>query len=296
MNDATRPKRLRSRLFGAVPRRLPANLAPVVQGQTPETLIEELKRQLNEQVLSELEKHLGAIIACELTERIGAILDRELPGRLEAIIHSRVLARQPPNVNKVLVDRFTRVFRENLWGAIDTVSGLGSQKDSVSVAEALSALRAAKEKIRFVSMNDIPCGDFNWINTFLTSVPEIRYRGFDIVETLVEQNKKSYSEYSFEVIDITSMIPPYADLILSKDLFNHLTYKDINKAFANMKASNSKYLLASNNFGFSNQELPENVGSCSRYLDLCSEPFNLPDPIWRTNYMGLWEFSDIKKE
>jgi hypothetical protein len=179
-------------------------------------------------------------------------------------------------------------------GDSETVSGWGSRKDSASVAAAISALDTAREKTNFTSINDIPCGDFNWIGAYLQSAPEISYRGFDIVPSLIQKNKMLHPAYEFECLDVTSASPPQADLILSKDFFNHLTYEDVKKALANMKKSQSRYLLASNNFDFINEELHANVGNSSRHLDLCAEPFNLPEPIWRTHYMALWKFSDIK--
>jgi len=212
-----------------------------------------------------------------------------------ATILGRVLPRKElSNANKILLDRFTKVFEENLWGDTETVSAWGSRKDSGSVAAAISALEIAKDKINFMSINDIPCGDFNWIDVFLRKAPEICYRGFDIVPALIRRNKVLYPDYQFDLLDITSASPLRADLILSKDFFNHLTYMDVKKALANMKKSRSGYLLASNNFDFVNEELPTNVGDSSRHLDLCTEPFNLPPPIWRTHYMGLWKFSSIE--
>jgi hypothetical protein len=286
--------------------RLSAKIAPFVQTELAGFLIAELERHFNAQLLPELQKRVEAIIDRELPGRIEAIIDRELPGRIEAIIDrelpgrmvamlGRVLPRmEPSNANKILVDRFTQVFEENLWGDSETVSGLGSKKDSTSVTAAVSALEVAKEKVSFMSINDIPCGDFNWINAFLRNVPGICYRGFDIVPTLIQKNKMLYPDYEFHFLDITSESPPRADLILSKDFFNHLTYEDVKRALANMKKSQSGYLLASNNFDFVNEELPANVGSSSRHLDLCAEPFNLPLPIWRTHYMALWKLSDIE--
>ena len=274
--------------------RLSAKIAPFVQTELAGFLIAELERHFNAQLLPELQKRVEAIIDRELPGRIEAIIDRELPGRMVAML-GRVLPRmEPSNANKILVDRFTQVFEENLWGDSETVSGLGSKKDSTSVTAAVSALEVAKEKVSFMSINDIPCGDFNWIDAFLRNVPGICYRGFDIVPTLIQKNKMLYPDYEFHFLDITSESPPRADLILSKDFFNHLTYEDVKRALANMKKSQSGYLLASNNFDFVNEELPANVGSSSRHLDLCAEPFNLPLPIWRTHYMALWKLSDIE--
>jgi hypothetical protein len=201
-------------------------------------------------------------------------------------------AQKRSKTNQILVDRFTNVFQENLWGDSESVSGPGSRKDSPSVAAAVLALKYAKKTINFESISDIPCGDFNWIRLFLQDDPNVRYRGFDIVSELISNNKQLYNNYEFLTLDITSEFPPYSDLIFSKDLFNHLSYADIYNAITNMQRSKSQYLLASNNFGlgFTNVELTGD----SRFLDLCSEPLNLSRPIWHTDYMGLWKLQDIR--
>jgi hypothetical protein len=294
MTDISKGKRARSSVFSAVLSWLSAEVVPLVQPKLAKILAAELQRHFDEHLLPELHRRVEAIVEDRLSERIEAIIDREFQRRREAIIDSEIAATESPTANKILVERFTHVFQENLWGAIETVSGFGSRRDSLSVTEALSALKIGKTKVDFMSMNDIPCGDFNWIEVFLKSAPEVFYKGYDIVSTLIEKNRMSYPNYRFGILDITSTLPPYADLIFSKDLFNHLTYEDISKAIENMKRSRAKYLLASNNFDFPNQELPANIGGCSRYLNLCSEPFNFPNPIWHTNYMGLWKLSDIK--
>jgi hypothetical protein len=288
---------LQQRVEAVIERELPVRVEAIVERELPvrvEAIVErELPVRVEAIVERELPVRVEAIVERELRQRVEAIIDSELPGRLATML-SRVLPRKDlSDANKNLVHRFTQVFEENLWEDSETVSGWGSRKDSTSVAAAISALEISQEKINFTSINDIPCGDFNWIDTYLRNVPEIRYRGFDIVPTLIQKNKMLHPGYEFEFLDITSAPPPQADLILSKDFFNHLTYEDVKKALANMKKSHSGYLLASNNFEFVNEELHANAGNASRHLDLCAEPFNLPVPIWRTHYMGLWKFSDI---
>jgi hypothetical protein len=305
MTQTNSGSQLSSVLLGPVLTQLSAKIAPLVQTELVGILIAELERHFNEQLLPELQKKVEGIIERDLPGRVKAIVDRELLGRVEAIIECELPGRMatmlsrvlPPkelsNANKILVDRFTQVFEKNLWGDSETVSGGGSRKDSTSVADAISALEIAKTKVNFMSINDIPSGDFNWIDKFLRNYPEVYYRGFDIVPSLIQRNKMLYPEYEFELLDVTSELPPPADLILAKDFFNHLTHTDVKKALANMSKSHSGYLLASNNFDYVNEELPTNVGNSSRHLDLCAAPFNLPVPIWRTHYMALWKFSDI---
>jgi len=185
------------------------------------------------------------------------------------------LGNEVKEVDPKLAKRFTEIYQNNSWGDPESVSGWGSRVDSPSVEEARSALRYVRETYGFRSMNDIPCGDINWMRLFLAEMPDIKYKGFDIVSPLIEKNRAIFPQFEFYDLDVTMAVLPKADLIFSKDLFNHLPYSAIRKALENMKKSRSTYLLASNNFGFENVELTGD----SRHIDLCASPFNLAAPI-----------------
>jgi len=188
---------------------------------------------------------------------------------------------------------FTEIYEKNLWGDDQSASGVGSRKEGAAVISTIEALRLICQKYNILSISDIPCGDFNWMPSFLSEFPQVRYTGFDVVKAIIERNQSLHPQFSFELLDITSESPPKADLILCKDLLNHLTYAHIQQAIVNMKLSGSTYLLASNNFGWENQDLARSGGS--RHLDLLAAPFNFQRPIWdNIHYLGLWKLADLK--
>ena len=197
--------------------------------------------------------------------------------------------------NVELESRFTRVYATNLWEDPETISGPGSRLDSDPVIEALNALELICLKYGIKSINDIPCGDLNWISKFLNEYPSIQYTGFDIVKPLVDRNRQVFPSIDCRMLDITFQIPPKADLILCKDLIIHLNDDDIRRTLTNIKKSGSTYLLASNNFGMPNGDLRENQhgDSACRYVDILTEPFNYPPPMWKTHYLGLWKIADL---
>jgi hypothetical protein len=192
-----------------------------------------------------------------------------------------------------LTNRFTNVYRNNVWGDEESVSGPGSRKESGSVHFAKMALEKAYSELRIRTISDIPCGDFNWMPAFLAGHQRLKYRGFDIVEEIIVKNRGSYPQARFDVLDVTSEVPPCSDLVFCKDLVNHLAYVDVLKVIRNIKRSRSKYLLLSNNFGHTNVELKEDNPGGSRFLDILAEPFDFPKPLWNVNYFGLWRMSDI---
>lgn len=181
-------------------------------------------------------------------------------------------------------------------GDDESKSGPGSRKGSEIVLLSFEALTFAVTRFPIGSINDIPCGDFNWIGTFLKDHPRIRYRGYDIVSPLIEYNKRQHQKYNFYQIDITAAVPKKADLLFSKELFLHLNYEDIYFALTNMKRSGAKYLMTSSHFGAANADLQHNLGGSFRPLDVCADPINLPEPLWRNKLFGLWRFDDILKD
>ncbi len=189
--------------------------------------------------------------------------------------------------------RFAAVHDENLWGSEESRSGPGSARNSPSVMCAANAIRKAVEEEGIRTMSDIPCGDFNWMPDILSTIGGLEYTGFDIVFSALHRNKARHPQYEFRVLDIVTTVPPRSDLIFCKDLLNHLKDEDVKSAVTNMKKSDSKFLLASNNPGFVNTPLPE-VASGSRYLDITAPPFGYNPPMWTLEgYLSLWRLRDI---
>ena len=202
-----------------------------------------------------------------------------------------------PNTNSKA--RFSLIYRYNGWGDRESRSGPGSRRDSGCVRDTVDALDMAVRELGITSIADIPCGDFNWMPTFLARHPGIDYRGFDIVDEVVEDNRRRHPARQFEVLDIVEDVPPRADLILCKDLFNHLSYADVGRAIDNMIRSGSSYLLASNNFGAANSDfslLPFGLlVKGSRLLDITAPPLSCRQPVWSTHYLGLWSLADMRR-
>jgi len=190
--------------------------------------------------------------------------------------------------------RFTRAYRGNAWGDLQSRSGAGSNRDSGSVRHALDVLSRITEQYDATSIADIPCGDFNWIDSYLTAHPQVAYVGYDIVRALVRANRAHFPRFTFEPLDIVAQVPAAADLIFCKDLFNHLQEREIVAAVANMRRSGSRWLLASNNFGHAYMPLGQGPHKDSRHVDLTLPPFCYRAPLWNDHYLGLWALPGLE--
>jgi len=190
-------------------------------------------------------------------------------------------------------DRFTDVFTGGRWVVGESVSGPGSDRGSGQVIHALRVLDGVCRDYAVGSIADIPCGDFNWMGDFLDQHPGIDYVGYDIVPALIARNREVHVGRRFEVLDITRQTPPSVDLIICKDLINHLFEKDVWAALAHMAGSGSRLILITSNAGYENEELELRTPSSSRPLNLSVSPYSLPEPLYADHYLSLWSAQAI---
>lgn len=131
------------------------------------------------------------------------------------------------------------------------------------------------------SMIDLPCGRFNWIKKVILS-SGIDYTGMDVVPDIIKKLQKTESSKSIRFIQhdiVKNALDVEADLILCRDLLVHFVTDDALIAIENMRASGSKYLLATT-FTIAPENsnlLPGQFGW--RPLNLTKAPFNFPEPI-----------------
>lgn len=171
---------------------------------------------------------------------------------------------------------FTNIYENGIWGKDDDgfgYSGPGSElKNTIFYIIFLEQfLKCNKIK----SVLDVGCGDWtfskhiNWKN--------IKYLGIDIVKNIIEKNKKKYSKKNikFMSLDFIKSEAPKADLLICKDVLQHLNNEEI-KLFIK-KTKKFKYSLITNDL-YSNSKLKTNAQiSTGKYrpLDLTKKPFNV---------------------
>jgi hypothetical protein len=171
-------------------------------------------------------------------------------------------------------DFFKEIFKSNLWENEESLSGPGSTihatrhlRDNLPVL--LNAYKIKK-------ILDLPCGDFNWMKE--VNLTKYNYHGADIVDLLIEKNKKNYPHLKFSVINLLEDKLPKVDLIIVRDCLFHFPFSKIKKALSNIKKSKITYLLVTSHTwkNFKNTDIK--LGGF-RKLNLQMDPINLPCPI-----------------
>lgn len=178
-------------------------------------------------------------------------------------------------------DRFTWIYKKNLWSSSESRSGTGS---TLNYTENLrKELPKLFRKYSIKKVFDAPCGDFNWMSHLLPTV-KLEYIGGDIVQQLIAHlnGKHRSANISFVHFDLIKEIPPEVDLMICRDCLFHLSFQDTKAVLENFIKSKSTYLLTTTykNIGssFANRDI--STGDF-RYIDLFSPPYSFPaDPLF----------------
>jgi SAM-dependent methyltransferase len=174
--------------------------------------------------------------------------------------------RKNKKENEKTIDHiFEQIYKENAW---QYGSGEGSLPQNTK--EYRKFLQNFLKTYKIKTVLDLGCGD--WQFSKFIDWNGINYIGVDVVGFIIEENIKKYSKknINFYKKDLLTGDLPKADLIILKDVLQHLTNKNILNFLPKLK--DYKFALLINSFA------PENV-DCKdgefRSLNLKKSPFNL---------------------
>jgi|TARA_B110000483_G_C18084831_1_gene499556 2-polyprenyl-3-methyl-5-hydroxy-6-metoxy-1,4-benzoquinol methylase len=179
--------------------------------------------------------------------------------------------------NKQSRDKFNFIYKSNYWKSNIEGSRSGRGSDLDSTLEIRRDLKEFISEYDIKSILDIPCGDFYWMRSI--NLEKINYYGADIVEELIESNKKNFNKQNikFDVKDIVNDDLPTVDLIFSRDCYVHLSDKEITQSLQNVINSKSKFFATTiflENFDNKTSNFADNW----RPLNITKHPFNVKDP------------------
>ena len=194
-----------------------------------------------------------------------------------------------------LKEIFDRIYEKNLWQSSETVSGKGSEL--IFAQNLLLYLPVLLKKYNVKTVVDAPCGDYNWI--LHLDYRFEKYTGIDIVQKLIEKNKKYENErVKFFAGDILTYNIPSSDLIFCWDCFIHLTFKQIFKSLVIFKKSGAGFIMLTSYDNCRNEDV---LAGQFRKINLLLPPFNFPAPkdiiqelpSEEGKYFCLWKLEDL---
>ncbi len=168
---------------------------------------------------------------------------------------------------------FTEIYDQKIW-RIDkdgeSTSGKGSTVEA-TISYRIMLQNFLKDHA-IKSVVDLGCG--LWEFSHLIDWQGIEYRGLEVVPSVVALNKSRYENdhIHFEEFDALKSELPQADLLICKDVLQHLTNQDVEKLIEMFKKY--KYCLITNSLDpdeWLNQDIKRGE---YRSLDLTKPPFN----------------------
>lgn len=166
-------------------------------------------------------------------------------------------------VNNKIKNAFTNIYDKNIWGC---GSGVGS------LPEATIHYREFLEKFlkenNIKSVVDFGCGD--WQFSKLIDWSGIEYTGYDVVQSVIENNKANYQKENirFKIFEDTIKS---ADLILCKDVLQHLPVFLVQKYLKMFVEKGTRVIVTNDISGCPNQDIK--LGSFST-IDPRLPPYN----------------------
>lgn len=161
------------------------------------------------------------------------------------------------------------------------------------------------------SIFDAPCGDWVWMQH--VDLQSVVYIGGDITDVTIEQNTRCFQRDNvhFHKFDLTCMIPPPVDLMITRDVLFHMTDDLVLQTLRNIAASKVRYFLSTTFLDLSNAQNAFNQGAAYtdtlqqrgaesligyRHINLLDAPFCLSQPVALLKevkedkrHLGLWK-------
>jgi SAM-dependent methyltransferase len=168
---------------------------------------------------------------------------------------------------------FNHIYAEGMWGRDDTGKGTSGSGSTLEITREYRAyVEDFMKKHAVKSVVDAGCGD--WSFSRAMDWGDASYLGVDIASDIVDADRKKYErdKVRFQVGDITEELPA-ADLLISKDVLQHLSNRLVQKFIQNnLKKGKYKWVILTNDRGSGNADV---TPGGYRAIDLAAPPFEV---------------------
>lgn len=171
---------------------------------------------------------------------------------------------------------FTNIYKTGLWGRNN--SGMGTSGDGSTLhttEDYRKFLQQFLKDMHIQSVVDAGCGD--WGFSYAVNWDGIDYCGYDVVQPVIQANQSKFGKENIRFMhaDLINAQLPEADLLICKDVLQHLTNEDVFKFISQFPKY--KYCLITNDVdphSFTSYNSPIGRGDY-RTLDLTKPPFSV---------------------
>ena len=178
--------------------------------------------------------------------------------------------------NEDLVTVFDSIYESGRWGRGGSYEGTSGSGSSLKNSEVyLAYLQGFLRERKIESVVDAGCGD--WQVSRFVDWGDASYVGYDASHMVIAKNAKAYSKYGVEFVhgNFLNIDLPGADLLIVKDVLQHLSNRNVHQAIRQFKKY--KYVIIVNDIE------PETLSALNidirdgdyRTLDITVEPFSV---------------------
>ncbi len=179
-------------------------------------------------------------------------------------------------LGKSCEEAFTEIYKKGVWGG-KWFSGGGAWIEYAQPY--VDFLQNFLREKNIQSVVDVGCGD--WLFSQYIDWSGVHYVGCDAVEFIVERNRECFGQPSIDFLHLDALDSelPDADLLICKDVLQHLSNEDVIRFLARL--GKYKYCLITNDvkgntFTSANRDISRGE---HRPIDLIAPPFNLEAKI-----------------
>jgi hypothetical protein len=178
--------------------------------------------------------------------KLKPLIKRMLPAKVNESIGGMLVRRRERRLSQLPIqEAFDEVYKKGMWKQGTSPSGFGS--------EGLLADRYAEFVIAYAKKNGIRrvvdggCGDFSIGSRLAPNFDQ--YSAFDVSSRIIAINKDRYADLcasgrvTFGFMDMTATTFPPTELILIRQVLQHLTNAQIQKILDNLEASTWRRVL-----------------------------------------------------
>ena len=199
------------------------------------------------------------------------------PTRIASVLAAALLfgyfAINAVNQRLSLTNTFNHIYAEGIWGRDDSGKGTSGSGSTLEITREYRAyVEDFVKKHAVKSVVDAGCGDWSFSSTM--DWADASYLGVDIASDIVDADRKKYQrdKVRFQVGDITEELPA-ADLLISKDVLQHLSNRLVQKFIENnLKKGKYKWVILTNDRGIGNQDI---TPGGYRAINLAAPPFEV---------------------
>lgn len=182
----------------------------------------------------------------------------------------------PIRADKSTEEIFAQIYSDKVWGA--NAQGIGWSGPGSTIENTIIYREFIQDFLKtyhIASVVDLGCGDWSFSRSI--SWEGIDYTGLDVVSSLIERNRMEFESENIHFYKLNAIEAqmPKADLLICKDVFQHLTNDDVLKIIKQL--GKYKYCLITNDVYSSTltSDNREIARGDYRPIDLTKPPFNI---------------------